>query len=70
MSVLLMSVLCRCTRRWLGIASLPSWSVTRLQIFRDIVQSPGSFVQFDRPFGGGTPSRCSFLFLLADGGPS
>ena len=70
MSVPLMSVPCRYMRRWLGIASLPSQSVIHLQICGDIAQSPGSFVQFNHPFGGGTPLRRSSLFLPVDGGLS
>ena len=70
MSDPLMSVLCRYMRRWLGIASLPNWSVTCLQIFRDIVQSPDSFAQFVHPFGGDMPLRCLSLSLPIDGGPS
>ena len=70
MSVPLMSVPCRYMRRWLGIASLPSRSVIRSQRFGETVPSPGSFVQMDHPFGGGTPLRCSSLFLPVDGGLS
>ena len=70
MSVLLMFALCRYTRRWLGIASLPSRSVVRLQIFRDIAQSPGSFVWFVHPSGDDMLLICSSLFLPADGDPS
>ena len=67
MSVLSMSVLCHCTRRWLGIASPPSQSVSHLRIFRDTARSPGSFIRSDRLFGGGMPLRCSSLSLPVDG---
>ena len=69
-SVLSMSVPCRCMRKWLGIASLPSRSAARLRIFRDIAQSPGSFIQFVHLSEGGTPLRCSFWSRPADGGLS
>ena len=70
MNALLMSALCRYTRRWQGIANLPNRSVFHLRIFRDIVQSPGSFVRFDCPSGDGTPSRCWFSSRPVDGGLS
>ena len=65
-----MSVPCCCTRRWLGIASLPSWSVICLWIFRDIAWSPGSFIRSVHPSGGDMLLRCSSSSLPVDGGLS